>query len=145
MENKYTKEQMKIINSKAKAISVASPPGSGKTYTINGIILKHKKDNHLVLAFNANIRESLRKKLEEQGVRNADVHTFHSLAYDFFKGGNQIANFENRKLENLDYFSLSNIIKDLKINRALTKHLLGDIQLFFRSSSNLNEFLENKN
>lgn len=140
----YTDEQLKIINSKAKQIDVESPPGSGKTYCILGIVKKHKKDRHLILAFNANIRETIRKKIEQEDIHNAEVHTFHSLAYDFFKGNDQIANFENRKLENLDYFSLSNIIKDLGYNRSITRGMLEEIYLFLRCDATLNDFLSEK-
>lgn len=141
---KYTAEQLKIINSKAKRIEVESPPGSGKSYTITGIVEKNKKDNHLILAFNSNIREAMRKKISDLGLENAVVHTFHSLAYDFFKGGDQIKNFENRKLENLDYFSLENIMKELKLPKALVRPMLNEVLNFCRSSATMEEFLLNK-
>lgn len=140
----YTKEQLKIINSRSKRIEVESPPGSGKSYTILGIVKKHKKDKHLILAFNANIRESMRRKITESGIHNAEVHTFHSLAYDFFRGGDQIKNFENRKLENLDFFALENIMRELKLPKALVKPMIKEVQTFFQSSMTLDEFLKGK-
>lgn len=140
MEN-YTNEQLKIINSKAKMISVESPPGSGKTYCILGIVKKHKDDYHLILAFNAAIKDSLKQKIEKEGITNAEVYTFHGLAYDFFKDNDIIKNFENRKIDNLDYFNLEDILKKLKIPVKVTMQYLNILLLFFRSKETLENFI----
>lgn len=138
----YSEEQLKIIRSEDARIEVASPPGSGKTFTILGIVKHHKKKHHLILAFNSAIREAIRRKLDDEGITNAEVFTFHGLAYDFFKGTDQIVDFEKRSMVNLDFFSLEQLLSDLNIKlkaKDITE-LLDVLLRFLRGSTTFKDF-----
>ena len=138
----YSEEQRKIIESTEDRIEVASPPGSGKTFTILGIVKHHKKQHHLILAFNSAIREAIRRKIDDECVTNAEVFTFHGLAYDFFKSNNQIVEFEKRSMVNLDYFSLEQLLSDLKV-KMKSKEITPLLELllrFLRGGSTFKDF-----
>lgn len=133
---KYSKEQLDIIKSTEAEIEVASPPGSGKTYTILGIVKHHAKNHHLILAFNNSIKEAIRRKIDDEHITNAEVFTFHGLAYEYFKGSDQIVEFENRSMVNLDYFTLEQLLKDLNIKVKNINTILDLLLRFLRGSHN---------
>ncbi|MGL4998318.1 MAG: UvrD-helicase domain-containing protein [Cetobacterium sp.] len=112
----FTENQKKVINSKEGFVYVQAPPGTGKSSTIFGCLKKDERKS-LVLCFNSSIRIELTEKAKDKGVVNATFHTFHSLAFDFFKRSNVIKGFNERKMiNNFDYFEIKSLLKTMGKN-----------------------------
>ncbi|MGL4988773.1 MAG: UvrD-helicase domain-containing protein [Cetobacterium sp.] len=140
----YSDEQLAVIKSTLKEISVESPPGSGKTHCILGVVKEHKEDHHLILAFNSAIKSSIKNKIAENSITNAEVFTFHGLAFDYFKDSDQIIEFINREMVNLDFFTLEQMLKILKIDIKKTNRILTSLQIFFRGDSTFKRCFEHE-
>lgn len=71
---------------------ISASAGSGKTYTIIKSLDYIKPDKKvLIVAFNRDIRQEIKKKVEESGHNNVQVETFHSLGYKILN-----ANYNNK-------------------------------------------------
>lgn len=77
----FTPEQIAIINSTGN-IKINAVAGSGKTTTVIEYA-KARPDNNkiLYLAFNKSVKLEAAKRFHDQGLRNVQVETAHSLAY----------------------------------------------------------------
>lgn len=65
-------------------ISINAVAGSGKT-TTSLLISKHYTNlNILLLTFNSRLKKETRNKIEEQQLKNIDMHSFHSFGYSFY-------------------------------------------------------------
>ncbi|EHO19785.1 hypothetical protein HMPREF9466_01716 [Fusobacterium necrophorum subsp. funduliforme 1_1_36S] len=80
-----TKEQQIIVNSPLKDITVNSGPGMGKTTLLLEITKKEQNKKHLILCFNSSVKQEIQEKINKNNIKNAEVMTFHSLAFSFFK------------------------------------------------------------
>ncbi|MGL6131669.1 MAG: UvrD-helicase domain-containing protein, partial [Fusobacteriaceae bacterium] len=132
MKSNYSEEQLAVIESNDREISVESPPGSGKTHCILGVVKKHKDDHHLILAFNSTIKDSIKRKIKDESITNAEVFTFHGLAFDYFKDSDQIVSFADRIMVNLDYFTLEQILTKLEIDKKNINQILSALLSFLR-------------
>jgi hypothetical protein len=79
-------EQQSIINDiRTNHVQVTAVAGCGKT-TTNLFLAQQNKDlNILLLTYNASLRIETNLKIAEYGLRNIQVHTFHSFAFKFYK------------------------------------------------------------
>lgn len=76
---------------------ISASAGSGKTYTIIKLLDYIPKDKKvLIVAFNRDIRQEIKAKVINDGHKNVQVDTFHSLGYKILN-----ANF-NRRFVNTD-------------------------------------------
>lgn len=81
----YNKEQQEIIDSPSKRIIVVAPPGSGKTATMTGAVVKYSKDNPdarcAVITFtNKGVNELSYRLRRENPDGNYHISTIHSWA-----------------------------------------------------------------
>jgi len=65
-------------------IKIDAVAGSGKTTTAYYIGKEFPEDKILLLTYNAKLRLETRDKLEENGVRNVEVHTYHSFCVKYY-------------------------------------------------------------
>jgi AAA domain len=83
---KPSKEQKNIIEStiNKKNIVVNAVAGSGKTTTLLllGNKMKHKKI--LQVTYNKQLKNEVRKKVDELNLNNVDIQTYHGLAVKFY-------------------------------------------------------------
>lgn len=77
---KLTDEQINIINSDSKLMSIQALAGTGKTTTLVEIAKKHADKRVLYLAFNKAIEEEAKKKFPD----NTLCKTTHALVYPWF-------------------------------------------------------------
>lgn len=127
-----TKEQQIIIDSPLKNIVVNSGPGMGKTTLLLEITKKEPNKKHLILCFNSNVKQEIQNKIYKNNIKNAEVMTFHSLAFSFFKEQNYIENFKNRNFNvNLNYFSIYSILYKLELVKKLDDEFIPQILDFF--------------
>lgn len=82
MNNNLTEEQRAIIDNDSEIIVANAVAGSGKTTTFLELPKKYPDLSVLYMCFNSSIKQEIKKKCKS---KNVDIHTFHSLAYDFFK------------------------------------------------------------
>lgn len=123
-----TKEQLQIINSNLQDITVNSGPGMGKTTLLLEIAKQHKDKKHLILCFNSNVKKEIQDKIKKQQIKNAEVMTFHSLAFSFFKENEFFKNFKNRNFnENLNYFSIYSILYKLQLSQKIDDEYIPQI------------------
>lgn len=82
----YSKEQKSIIEavSSGKSVIVDAVAGSGKTTTILGIIKEFPESIVIVLTYNARLKQEVREKIETMNIKNAEIHTYHSLAVKYY-------------------------------------------------------------
>lgn len=145
-----SEEQLAVINSNKRNITVNAGPGTGKTTLLLAIAKANPDKQHLILCFNSTIKIEIEEKLKKQNINNAIVKTFHGLAYSFFKENKKyFNNFEKRRLdENLDYFNLFEIMKKLKIVDMYMDFRIEDTMLvlkrYFSSSKTLKECIDDK-
>ena len=79
-------EQKEVINNLKKYnLIVDSVAGSGKTTTNLHIATKYKKDNILLLTYNAKLKLETRKKVNQLGLTNLEVHSYHSFCVKYYK------------------------------------------------------------
>ncbi|CAL7870809.1 UvrD-helicase domain-containing protein [Fusobacterium necrophorum] len=127
-----TKEQQIIVNSPLKDITVNSGPGMGKTTLLLEITKKEQNKKHLILCFNSSVKQEIQEKISKNNIKNAEVMTFHSLAFSFFKEENHIENFRNRNFNiNLNYFSIYSILYKLGLVENLEDEFIPQILDFF--------------
>jgi AAA domain len=60
--------------------------GSGKSTTIVSVAKRLYKRRFLQITYNAMLRKEFKEKVENYGIENIDVHTYHSLAVRYFSG-----------------------------------------------------------
>lgn len=65
-------------------VIVDSVSGSGKSTTILAAAEQMPDSRILQLTFNAALRKEIQEKVKTRGIRNIDVHTFHSLAVMYY-------------------------------------------------------------
>lgn len=78
-EQKIIVQQYRENNVKVDAVA-----GSGKTTTTYYIGKEFSEDKILLLTYNAKLRLETREKLEENGVHNVEVHTYHSFCVKYY-------------------------------------------------------------
>lgn len=74
---RLSEEQLAVVNSNKEHITVNAGPGTGKTTLLLAIAKANPDRRHLILCFNATIKEEIEEKLKKQGINNAIVKTFH--------------------------------------------------------------------
>ena len=81
-----SQEQSTIINcvSNGNNAIVDAVAGSGKTTTITQIALHNPLKRILQLTYNTNMRRDVNNKLEALNITNMEVHTYHSLAWNYY-------------------------------------------------------------
>jgi len=80
-----SEEQENIVtNYKENNVKVDAVAGSGKTTTVYYIGIEYSNDPILLLTYNKKLRLETRKKLEENGVTNVEVHTYHSFCVKYY-------------------------------------------------------------
>ena len=91
--NTPSTEQQVIINHimKGKNVIVDACAGSGKSTTIISCALELEK-NVLQLTYNKTLRHEVQEKVVELQISNMEVHTYHSLAYNFYHHDGQMDN-----------------------------------------------------
>jgi superfamily I DNA/RNA helicase len=120
-----TIEQIDIIYAEEPNIIIAAGPGTGKTSTLIKFSRHRPFDKFLYIVYNSSVRKEAKKKF----FGNTDVHTIHSLAYEYV--GKLYA---NKLTENLRIFD---IIKGLKLkndNFFIANEILNVLQSFFNST-----------
>ena len=60
--------------------------GSGKSTTILSVAKQLPRKRFLQITYNAMLRKEFREKVEQYGMKNIEVHTYHSLAVRYFSG-----------------------------------------------------------
>ena len=78
---KISNEQQTIVEHLRNGFNVVvdAIAGSGKSTTIIAVAEAFPKKRFLQITYNAMLRKEFRQKLDEHGITNIDVHTFHSL------------------------------------------------------------------
>lgn len=66
-------------------VSVSAIPGSGKTTTSLHIALAFSSLNILLLTYNTRLKLETRSKVKLLGIRNMEVHSFHSFCVKYYK------------------------------------------------------------
>ena len=88
MLNEASDEQKAIIDSiKDHNVKVNSVAGSGKTTTVLHMAKQYKDESILLLTYNARLKMETRKKKDNLGLRNLEVHSYHSFC---------VSNYDNR-------------------------------------------------
>ena len=84
--NTPSEEQQKIIDymTEGKNVVVDACAGSGKSTTI--LSLAHQMSNKKILqiTYNSALRKEIRDKVREYGLKNITIHTYHSLAVNYY-------------------------------------------------------------
>jgi hypothetical protein len=77
-----SEEQQQIIDSikTGQNVVVDACAGSGKSTTILAIAREFPEERILQLTYNSALRKDVQMKIQEEGIENLVVHTFHSLA-----------------------------------------------------------------
>jgi len=80
-------EQLAIINAVGAGnnVVVDAVAGSGKTTTVLGLAARFPDLSIIQIAYNAALKIEVRRKVAEAALANVEVHTFHSLAYKYYK------------------------------------------------------------
>ena len=138
-------EQLAVLQSNKQHLVVNAGPGTGKTTLLLNIAKHRTNEKHLILCFNSTIKEEIKEKLNKQKILNADVYTFHSLAFNFFLNNNIIPNFNKRNFnENLDFFTLFDIMTKLNIVESYIDFRLRDVLIalhnYLKSDKRLEDF-----
>ncbi len=138
---RLTKEQKDIINAKEKSFKINAVAGSGKTTTLLEYAKKHKDLRILYLAYNKSLQTSILKKLAKENIKNMQVSTIHSLAY------NKIGAYRYKLTSDLKTQTMENIIREFetKIHQHNLEFLspsylalLKDLVNFYCNSSLIN-------
>lgn len=97
-----SEEQLYICNSvkEEKNVIVDACAGSGKSTTVLSTCSQMPEKNFLILTFNRALRYETREKVEKLNIKNAEVHTYHSLAVLYYDKNahtdNQLINLINK-------------------------------------------------
>jgi len=103
MLNEASDEQKAIIDSiKDHNVKVNSVAGSGKTTTVLHMAKQYKDESILLLTYNARLKMETRKKKDNLGLRNLEVHSYHSFC---------VSNYDNRCYKDA---AIINLLKDNK-------------------------------
>jgi hypothetical protein len=82
---KYSEEQKKVIKSlKSNNVLVDSVAGSGKTTTNLYLAKEYPQDQLLLLTYNAKLKIETRQKVSLLGIKNMEVHSYHSFAFKYY-------------------------------------------------------------
>jgi hypothetical protein len=81
-----SEEQLHICNSvqQGNNVIVDACAGSGKSTTVLSTCRLMPQTNFLILTFNRALRMETREKVNHLHIKNADVHTYHSLAVHYY-------------------------------------------------------------
>ena len=80
-----SEEQLHIVEQYTENnVKIGAVAGSGKTTTAYYIGKRFPEDKILLLTYNAKLRLETREKLEENGVHNVEVHTYHSYCVKYY-------------------------------------------------------------
>jgi hypothetical protein len=77
-------EQLDIINS-SQHMMINAVAGSGKSTTILNFALKYPNKNMIQITYNSMLKLEIRKKVKQLNIKNLMVHTYHSLAVNFYE------------------------------------------------------------
>lgn len=77
-------EQELIVESNNN-ILVDAVAGSGKTTTILHMALRHPNANIIQITYNNMLKREVRKKVNRLTIKNMIIHTYHSLAVNFYE------------------------------------------------------------
>ncbi len=130
---KLTNEQLDILESKSDLI-INAVAGSGKTSTLIEVARNNPKSRILYLAFNKSVKDEAIEKFHRAGIRNVQVSTAHSLAFNHvFKGRNAdlCSGYSAFDVKQILKFRTRDIITDMKIG----KHMNRLMSCFCNSSS----------
>ena len=110
-EQKIIVQQYRENNVKVDAVA-----GSGKTTTTYYIGKEFSEDKILLLTYNAKLRLETREKLEENGVHNVEVHTYHSFCVKYYdhkcftdRPMKALVDKDKKPLKDFQYLSLIHI------------------------------------
>ena len=82
---KYSDEQKLIIKSlKSNNVLVDSVAGSGKTTTNLYLAKEYPHNKLLLLTYNAKLKIETRQKVSILGIKNMEVHSYHSFAVKYY-------------------------------------------------------------
>ena len=92
--NTPSNEQQVIINhiQQGKNVIVDACAGSGKSTTILSCALVLRDKKVLQLTYNKTLRHEVQEKVVELQIHNMEVHTYHSLAYNYYHHDGQMDN-----------------------------------------------------
>lgn len=92
--NTPSAEQQVIINhiQQGKNVIVDACAGSGKSTTILSCALVLRDKKVLQLTYNKTLRHEVQEKIVEIQIPNMEVHTYHSLAYNYYHHDGQMDN-----------------------------------------------------
>jgi len=92
--NTPSTEQQVIINyiQQGKNVIVDACAGSGKSTTILSCALALQDKKVLQLTYNKTLRHEVQEKVVELQIPNMEVHTYHSLAYNYYHQDGQMDN-----------------------------------------------------
>jgi len=81
-----SEEQQHICDciKKGNNVVVDACAGSGKSTTILSVAHTIPTKKILQITYNASLRKEFKEKVTEYGIKNIDVHTYHSLAVQYF-------------------------------------------------------------
>lgn len=78
-------EQQAVISQLSVSnVIVDSVAGSGKTTTVIHVALNDSRRSMLLLTYNANLKIDTRKKIKQYGIKNMEVHSYHSFCRTHF-------------------------------------------------------------
>ena len=93
MNTPSTEQQIIIDHVKqGKNVVVDACAGSGKSTTILSCALVLGKRKLLQLTYNRTLRHEVQEKVMELQIPNMEVHTYHSLAYNYYHHDGQMDN-----------------------------------------------------
>lgn len=90
MEETWTDEQLRIINSTSQKVVVQAFAGTGKTSTLFEYVRRNPDKSMLYLAFNKELEVSAKRKQMEMGLKNITVSTIHAYALEYLKSKNML-------------------------------------------------------
>lgn len=107
MKSNMTMEQLSVINSKDKYISLNALAGSGKTSTLLSFIKNdNNKNKILYLVYNKSMATEFTNKIKKLGIKNTEIKTVHALAYKWY-----VSNFGKFELTNINMLYFLNEYK----------------------------------
>jgi len=84
-EFKLSDEQEKVIELlDTHNVLVDSVAGSGKTTTILHVALKYPESPILLITYNKKLKFETRQRVEEMGIKNVEVHSYHSFCVKYY-------------------------------------------------------------
>jgi len=115
-----------------------SVPGSGKTTCSLFIATNFPDKNILLLTYSSRLKLETRNKIEKLGLKNLEVHSFHSFAVKYYDNGckddNGLENLDKINIKHRTYYDLI-ILDEIQDMREL---LYKATCKFFKDNSNKN-------